>query len=109
MGYHKINSLNKKLELQKFEKRSDGVGGIVGTWVKIKNIWGSIELISNKINNNYNMLEIKATHIIVVRSLNNINNNMRFIYNDNIFYIKYLNNLNNRFTELVCECTQYSE
>ena len=104
MSKNKINNLNKKLELQELIKESDGAGGYKTEWKTIKTIWGDIKLISNYTNTNYSMLELKATHIITVRSFNNINNNMRFIYNDNIYIIKYINDLNNNFTEIICEC-----
>lgn len=101
--YNKINSLNKRLELQKPIKETDGVGGYNITWEKVKNVWGSIDLISNISNSNYSMLEIKATHLIVVRYLNNINIGMRFLHNNKIFNIKYINNIDKNFTEIICE------
>lgn len=104
MSTAKINNLSRQLELQELNKTSDGAGGYNTEWIKVKNIWGSIDLISNTSNTNYEILEIKATHIIIVRSLNNINNNMRFLYNDKVYVIKYINNLDKYFTEVICEC-----
>lgn len=100
---NKINNLNKKLELQEEYKTPDEIGGFICEWKKVKNIWGSISLVSNNISTTYNILEIKATHIITVRRLNNINNNMRFIYNSFIYNIKYINDLDNYYTEVICE------
>lgn len=98
-----INRLNKKLELQELIKTSDGVGGFLSEWKKIKDIWGSIEVISNTSNTTFNILEIKATHTIIVRKFNNINNNMRFIHKNSTYDIKYIDNLDNYFTEIICE------
>lgn len=100
---NKINNLNKKLELQEEYKTPDGIGGFVCEWKKVKNIWGNISVVSNNISTTYNILEIKATHVIIVRKLNNINNNMRFIYNSFIYNIKYINDLDNYYTEIICE------
>lgn len=102
---NKINKLNKKIELQTLEKVPDGAGGFNTNWIKVKDIWGNIESINNINTNNYSMLEIKATHLITIRSLNNINKNNRLVYNNVIFTIKYINNLNNNFTDIICECS----
>lgn len=100
---YRTNNLNKKIELQESIKVSDGIGGYIIKWIKIKNIWAKVELISNISNKNFDILELKATHLIVVRYLNSINNNMRFVYKNIIYNIKYINNLDNYFTEVICE------
>ncbi len=103
MKRYRTNDLNKKLELQKIIKIEDGAGGFNVSWEKVKDVWGKVELLSNITNKNFDILELKATHLIVVRRLNNININMRFIYNDVIYVIKYINNLDNYFAEIICE------
>jgi SPP1 family predicted phage head-tail adaptor len=99
----KINYLNRKLELQKFEKTQDGAGGFLGEWVTVKYLWGNIQMISNTQDTKFSTLEIKATHMITLRKINIINFNMRFIYNNDIYNIKYIDNLDNNFMELICE------
>lgn len=103
MKKYRTNDLNKKLELQESIKTEDGAGGFDIVWKKVKDVWGKIELLSNITNKNFDILELKATHLIVVRRLNNININMRFIYANKIYIIKYINNLDNYFTEIICE------
>ena len=98
-----INHLNKKLELQELVKVDDGVGGFISEWRKVKDLWGSIEIISNTTNTTFNILEIKATHTITVRKFNNIDNNMRFVHKNSIYDIKYVDNLDNYFTKIICE------
>ncbi len=98
-----INKLNKKLELQELIKMPDGAGGFIQKWNKIKDVWGNIELVSNTTNTTFNILEIKATHVITIRKFNNINLNMRFIYDNSVYNIKYIDNLNKNFTEIICE------
>lgn len=100
---NRINKLNQKAELQKLEKIPDGAGGFGVNWIKVKNVWIDIKLISNSINNKYNMLEIKATHVITIRKLNNIDKNVRFVCNDGVFVVKYVGEVVGGFVEVVCE------
>lgn len=100
---YKTNDLNKKIELQELTKIDDGAGGFITEWESVKYLWAKVELLANLSNKNFEVLELKASHLIVVRKLNNIDNNMRFAYNDNIYVIKYINNLDKYFTEIICE------
>lgn len=103
MKNYRTNDLNKKIELQKMVKIEDGAGGFKVQWEKIKDLWAKVELLSNISNKNFDILQLKATHMVVVRRLNNIDSSMRFLFNGNIFAIKYINNLDNYFTEIICE------
>lgn len=100
---NRINKLSKKVELQKLEKTPDGAGGFGINWVKIKDIWANIELVNNTISNKYNMLEIKATHVVTVRRLNNIDKSVRFVCGDGVFVVKYVGEAVGGFVEVVCE------
>ena len=102
MKSYKTNDLNKKIELQEMTKAEDGAGGFEVHWEKVKDLWAKVELLLNITNKNFDVLQLKATHLVVVRRLNNINTNMRFLYNGSIFSIKYINNLDNYFTEIIC-------
>ena len=103
---YRINKLNKKVELQKLEKLPDGVGGFEVKWTKIEDLWVNIRLISNSINDRYDMLEVRATHIITVRKLNNIDKYMRFVCNDVVYAVKYVNDVGGGFVEVVCEVVE---
>ncbi|MDR2777554.1 MAG: head-tail adaptor protein, partial [Rickettsiales bacterium] len=82
MKIGRINELNKRLEIQELIKTPDGAGGFIGQWVTIGKIWGSIKMLSNVPNTTFNFLEIRATHLVVVRKPSIININMRFYYNN---------------------------
>ena len=102
----RINKLNKKVELQKLKKLPDGVGGFEVKWTKIKDLWVNIRLISNSINDRYDMLEVRATHIITVRKLNNVDKSVRFVCNDGVYVVKYVNDVEGGFVEVVCEVVE---
>ncbi|MDR1499177.1 MAG: phage head closure protein [Rickettsiales bacterium] len=103
MVKYRTNDLNRKVKLQQLTKTSDGAGGFITQWESVKDVWCKIELISNITNRNFGVLETGATHLVVVRRLNNIDKNTRFMYNNSIFNIKHLNDLDNNFTEIICE------
>ncbi|MDR1494929.1 MAG: phage head closure protein [Rickettsiales bacterium] len=103
MKIGKINELSKRLELQELVRTSDGAGGFTNHWETLKYVWGNIKILSNAQNSTFNLLEIKATHLITLRRPNIITTNMRFINNNDIYNIKYLNDLDNYFLEVICE------
>lgn len=99
----KINNLNRKLELQAQEKIPDGSGGYIAEWKRLKYVWGSIEALSNTMNTNFDMLEIRAGYSITLRKMNRVDSSMRFVYGGAIYSIKYINDLDSSYVEIICE------
>ncbi|MDR1425460.1 MAG: phage head closure protein [Rickettsiales bacterium] len=105
MKINRINELNRRLELQELVRTPDGAGGFIGQWMTLRNIWGSIKMLSTVQNTTFNFLEIRATHLITLRKAGIITIDMRFVHKNDIYNIKYLNDLDNYFSEVICERT----
>ena len=98
----KINELNKKMDVQKEIKTSDGVGGFNCEWETIKSIWCKIEINNIQLNEKYKSLIKDSNYIITTRKLNGIEEGMRLVWCNKIFIIKYLDDSDKKFTKIFC-------
>jgi SPP1 family predicted phage head-tail adaptor len=94
--------LNKKLQILKQSKDSDGAGGFKKVLTLEKTVWANIRAINGTELWEAQQTQARITHRITIRYMKDINRTYALMYNNRVFDIQFIINLNeaDRFLEL---------
>jgi head-tail adaptor len=94
-GYgYRLNDLNRKLKLERFENDA---------WVLDRRVWGKVEVNLNTMITEHGVLENKNLYTVIVRNFNAVDASMRFTYRNITLYIKHVDSLDAGYLKILCE------
>lgn len=102
----KINTgkLNKRINIKKEQRTSDGGGGFGNDDTLIASVWASINTLNGREQWQAQQMEAEVSHKVIIRYREGIKRTQVVYYKNRKFDIQYVFNRNeeNRFLELYC-------
>jgi len=97
--------LNKRINIEREIRSSDGAGGSNSTWSQIKSIFAEIKPVSGREVVNSQRLQAQLTHKIIVRFTTDIRPSDRIEYNGRFFNIRAIINVEeqNKWLEIMAD------
>lgn len=92
--------------IQERQQTDDGQGGVVDSWINVKQIWAEVSPMQARQVFQYKSVQVDATHLIRIRGLEDLDEKKRLSHNDRIFEILTIENLQERDFEKVITCLE---
>ena len=102
----KINDLRHRLALEEPQLAPDAGGGAAINWVKVADLWGSIEPLSGHESFIEHQTETVLTHKIIIRFRQGVLPEMRLVQGSRVFEIISVINEKERDVWLQLECKE---
>lgn len=85
-------NLRHRAELQKQDEVSDGAGGVILTWTRVRDIWCHIRSISGSQQMESMRRDSSISHEITVRYADDVDTNKRIVYKGKMYNIEAVRN-----------------
>ena len=101
-----FSQLNRRLDIQKPQRVSDGMGGSNVSWSLLDTVWASLKPRHSVEKFDAEKVTAKTTHTIIIRYRNDLLPDMRFVLGARVFEIVSIINVKEQNTWLECVCVE---
>ncbi|AKI01217.1 phage head-tail adaptor, putative, SPP1 family [Hoeflea sp. IMCC20628] len=98
--------LSARLALEAPTDLPDGQGGVAEGWTLLAELWGRIEPLRAKAEEQAGAATAPITHRVTIRYRGDVRHAMRFAYRDRTLFIRSLRDPEESRRYLVCDCEE---